>query len=290
MKVILSRKGFDSSNGGCPSPILPDGTLLSLPIPSDDRDSYDELVYEGKSYADILKQLRPRRSYNHCHVDPDLRPNLRVTDVNGWAPAFGQIDAAQGLLSNAGVGPGDLFLFFGWFRPVENSVSGYRFRKKHEGDFYSWADMHVIYGYMQVGAVLTDPCEISKYAWHPHASASRLKNRTNALYLPSEHLSLDSNMPGWGTLDFRNDRVLTMEGKNRGTWNPLSFFMPEHVYGNKKNSARNGGLFYSGIWQELVIYESEGLSEWATKLLSTENNPIATPARMIVNEEGLKNG
>ena len=97
-------------------------------------------------------------------------------------------------------------------------------------------------------------------------------------------------MPGWGTLDFRNDRVLTMEGKNRGTWNPLSFFMPEHVYGNKKNSARNGGLYYSGIWQELVIYESEGLSEWATKLLSTENNPIATPARMIVNEEGLKNG
>ncbi len=33
LKVILSRKGFDSSYGGCPSPILPDGTLLSLPIP-----------------------------------------------------------------------------------------------------------------------------------------------------------------------------------------------------------------------------------------------------------------
>jgi len=33
MKIILSRKGFDSSYGGCPSPILPDGTLLSLPIP-----------------------------------------------------------------------------------------------------------------------------------------------------------------------------------------------------------------------------------------------------------------
>ena len=34
MKVILSRKGFDSSFGGYPSPILPDGTLISLPIPS----------------------------------------------------------------------------------------------------------------------------------------------------------------------------------------------------------------------------------------------------------------
>jgi hypothetical protein len=33
MKVILSRKGFDSEYGGIASPILPDGTLLSLPIP-----------------------------------------------------------------------------------------------------------------------------------------------------------------------------------------------------------------------------------------------------------------
>ena len=44
MKVILSRKGFDSSNGGCPSPILPDGTLLSLPIPTDDRDRRSHTV------------------------------------------------------------------------------------------------------------------------------------------------------------------------------------------------------------------------------------------------------
>ena len=35
MKIMLSRKGFDSTkeDGGYPSPILPDGTLLSLPVP-----------------------------------------------------------------------------------------------------------------------------------------------------------------------------------------------------------------------------------------------------------------
>ena len=33
MKLILSRKGFDSGAGGCASAITPDGTLLSLPIP-----------------------------------------------------------------------------------------------------------------------------------------------------------------------------------------------------------------------------------------------------------------
>ena len=37
MKLVLSRKGFDSSSGGCPSPILPDGQMLSLPIPGRDR-------------------------------------------------------------------------------------------------------------------------------------------------------------------------------------------------------------------------------------------------------------
>ena len=33
MKFILSRKGYDSQYGGEPSPVLADGTMLSLPIP-----------------------------------------------------------------------------------------------------------------------------------------------------------------------------------------------------------------------------------------------------------------
>nr|WP_275450862.1 hypothetical protein [Pseudomonas syringae] len=33
MRIILSRKGFDSAAGGCQGPILPDGRLFSLPIP-----------------------------------------------------------------------------------------------------------------------------------------------------------------------------------------------------------------------------------------------------------------
>ena len=34
MKVIISRKGFDSSAGKMASPILPDGRVISLPIPT----------------------------------------------------------------------------------------------------------------------------------------------------------------------------------------------------------------------------------------------------------------
>ena len=46
MKVILSRKGFDSANGGIVSPIFEDGAMISMPIPaSEDFYTYDDLCY-----------------------------------------------------------------------------------------------------------------------------------------------------------------------------------------------------------------------------------------------------
>ena len=58
MKIILSRKGFDSANGGIVSPIMEDGTLISFPIPSeDDKDRYEDLVYCGQLYSEILNDL-----------------------------------------------------------------------------------------------------------------------------------------------------------------------------------------------------------------------------------------
>ena len=265
MKVILSRKGFDSSNGGCPSPILPDGTLLSLPIPTNDRDTYEDLSWQGVNYADLLRQLRPGKTFSHCHVDPDLRPGLRPAAVEGWKPAFGQAGSAQGVLSNAGVEKGDLILFFGWFRHVEQGPNGWRFVRKC-GDFFRGADHHVIYGYLQIGEILTDPEKIAEYSWHPHAS-DRFRGKANALYLPAAHLSWNPELPGYGTLDYRADRVLTMENMPRGTWNAKPFLMPEHIYGERKNAAKGDGLYYAGIWQELVIEESDGLLDWARSLI-----------------------
>ena len=263
MKIILSRKGFDASNGGCPSPIMPDGTLLSMPIPSDDNGSYDDLNYNGVSYSDILHQLRPNKEYNNCHIDPDIRDN-RYSTVVGWKPAFGQIGAAQGLLSNAGVEKGDIFLFFGWFRQAELHNGRYRFVGSRSGGFYDHSDMHIIYGFMQIGDILTEKERIAQYSWHPHSSFT---GKTNAIYTPADTLSLISGMKGYGTLDYRKDRVLTMENKSRGTWNALPFLMPEHTYGKKKNSAKGEGLYYNGIWQELVIYESDGLIEWVKSVI-----------------------
>ena len=94
MKVILSRKGFDSQYGGMPSPILPDGTLLSLPIPSktDMETKYRDLYYGNSSYYDIIHTLNPnnkiKEEYN-CHLDPDIREEIKDRPTE-WKPTFGQ--------------------------------------------------------------------------------------------------------------------------------------------------------------------------------------------------------
>ncbi len=50
-------------------------------------------------------------------------------------------DAAQAVLEREGVGPGDLFLFFGWFRRVEVCGGVFRFVK-------GAPDVHVLWGWL----------------------------------------------------------------------------------------------------------------------------------------------
>ena len=85
MKIILSRKGFDSSNGFMPSPILPDGTLLSLPIPSDEVDlnTYSDLSYGNLTYFDIIKSLNPKtilRGDQSTLMSPCWNPQSKAVD------------------------------------------------------------------------------------------------------------------------------------------------------------------------------------------------------------------
>ena len=121
MKIILSRKGFDSANGGIVSPIMEDGTLISFPIPSDDKDNFEDLIYRGQSYAKILQDLNYKEhpKYHNCHLDPDLTMDRRKDKIDGWCPIFGQVNSsAVYLLKNVDVEVGDLFLFFGNYHKV----------------------------------------------------------------------------------------------------------------------------------------------------------------------------
>jgi hypothetical protein len=75
------------------------------------------------------------------------------------------------------------------------------------------------------------------------------------------------SLNGYGTLDFRKDRVLTKEGFTRAVWNEYPFLMPEHILAHVKNSAKGEGLYYSGIWQEMVVEETPELMEWVKQVI-----------------------
>src|SRR5688572_16911215 len=149
MKLILSRKGFDSGSGGGPSPVMPDGRMVSLPIP--DRTApkaYADLSWApGQSMGDIIRDLAPARVRpdHFAHLDPDLDPGT-VQRQKGWRPIFGQTGSSQTHLANSGVGAGDVFLFFGLFRKAQ-------YRNERLSFVGGAKPAHVLFGWLQVDSV-----------------------------------------------------------------------------------------------------------------------------------------
>ena len=270
MKIILSRKGFDSSNGGIASPIMEDKTLISFPIPSNDTDRFEDLVYRGQSYAKILQDLNYKEDpkYPNCHVDPDLETGRRRVEIDGWCPVFGQVSAsATYLMKNVKVEPGDLFLFFGNYHKVKYADGKYQYTKK-TGDFYSDNDLQVIWGYMQVGNIIRDPEEQRKYHWHPHSAGELVTTKSNVMFVASDRLSFNGDLPGAGTLTFREDRVLTAKHCNTATWVKRSVYDVDSIIGNRKNSSKTAdGIYYAGIWQELGLKPSPECEAWAKAII-----------------------
>lgn len=120
MKIVFSRKGFDSASGGGPSPIVK-GRAMSLPIPDScgvSRTTYGNLGLGGHAKRASRGRLAGR---HHCHNDPMFLEDGRAM--------LGQCGAAQTHLERQGVGPGDLFVFFGLFRdgsePPHHRIFGY---------------------------------------------------------------------------------------------------------------------------------------------------------------------
>lgn len=266
MKVILSRKGFDSSNGGMASPILPDGTLLSLPIPTEDAgNSYASLHHNGLSYFDIIKSLKPRTKLQEqtcCHLDPDLRADVRPRP-EGWQAAFGQVAGALTELRNHQIGVGDLFLFFGWFKETEYRNGKLAFIERAP-------DWHVIFGYLQVGSIIENREDAP--AWleeHPHiAFADSWEKHKNAIFLPTPKLTISNELPGAGTLTFDKKLVLTKEGCSRRYWELPDSFRNISISHNPCGWQRD--YFRSaGIGQEFVIDDfNQEVEKWVKMLLS----------------------
>lgn len=266
MKIILSRKGFDSVNGSIPSPIMPDGTLLSLPIPSRDKTHYEQLRYGDKNYAEIINELIGNRWFVSpcCHHDPDIRPGVNRY-VDNWMPAFGQQGAALTHLLNENVGPGDLFLFFGWFRSAELTKEGkYRFVRGSK-------PQHIIWGYLQVGEIILNPtsAEHPELAYHPHIDMEKSDGHANAIIIPRKTLSWDKSRPGYGCLDYRKELVLTAPGMSASRWDLPDFVSRLEISYHSDKSRKEDHFDSAKIGQEFVIRsgDSPRTQKWAAKLI-----------------------
>ena len=133
-KLIISRKGFDSGSGGCPSPIFPDGTMFSLPIPSGDEEAFADLQHGDIDITEVVSGITNGRMSRRgrVHLDPDLnfdayRYRKDRPDWRQWRGMLGQAGIAQSHLNKQEVGDGDVFLFFGLYRRVEETALGWRF-------------------------------------------------------------------------------------------------------------------------------------------------------------------
>lgn len=269
MKVILSRKGFDKSAGGSASPIY-NNRLISIPIPRvESQVFYKDLQFDDKySFLKVMKDLKIKQ-FSEAHLDPDLRNSI-MEGRDLWKAAFGQDDTAQEVLRRAGVGKGDLFLFFGWFREVEELNGTFKYSTKAH-------NIHAIFGYLEIGQIIklkTDP--IPSWARnHPHVLMNEEYPKNNTLYVSTNNLSFSKGKPGAGYFYYDKRLVLSKEGqKNRSVWELPSFFegkescfkigvnLNKLPNGNIKLETRGHGM------QELFICEDKEVVSWAQKLVS----------------------
>jgi hypothetical protein len=170
MRIIFSRKGFDTGSGGAPSPII-DGRPVSLPIPTKRR---SPTCYHDLGLGDVVERVtRGRIGPDHlCHEDPMFFDGRCL---------FGQCSAAQSHLRRQGVGIGDVFLFFGLFADEMS-------RERH----------HRLYGYMWVeslivGDALRPTHEVIQAAPRQHPHTMGEWNANNCLYVGPGKLAAHSD-------------------------------------------------------------------------------------------------
>lgn len=284
MKIIFSRKGFDSVAGGFPSLIFPDGTLFSIPIPVNHSGYfYPQLpfIYNGDPIQQILNDVTGQRinhglrkscnySINevHCHYDPQPfgSPNNRFV-----------LGVGDSHLHNQGVSNGDIFLFYGWYKHVEKAAGG------HWQYIKNSPDIHLIWGWMKVADFfhLNSPNQhmqvLDRYSFltsHPHLASNWYGN--NWIYL--------SDNKNWKLLDYsKPHRCLTDLNLSsnprykRSQWRLPACFNQVQAFSFLKNFTLSGSdviINYTGFGQEFVLNLDKVPTADSQKIISYLNSYI----------------
>jgi len=281
-RIVISRKGFDSSTGKKPSrgsPIFDDGTIFSIPVHIDNQSPhvFKEVKYGGINAYEAIKYVYSnsrKKVYSEndvCHFDPNLslKPGL-----------LGQQGTGQGELEKGGVDKGDLFLFFGWFKT-------YRLTKHKKN-----LDCHHLFGWLQIGKIvqgtknIKDFCE-EKGIKHPHSYGLWTKN---TLYVATSHLNSRFGVlqnKGSGYFPKTNEKLVLseMENKRKSIWK-----MPAKYFSEIGKSLHADNMFFVsnssgpckwlkpkqlsintnvGNWQEMVLNSADypNLERWAYDLI-----------------------
>ena len=229
MKIVLSRKGMDSDFGGIPSPIIQSQNgnwkFYSVPIPTQNSDTkYSDLsLFDDFKVSSFLADIpqKSRRS-KFCHLDPDIRKSNISRRPIGWQPNFGQVKSAQSHLNNFGIGKGDVFLFFGWFRRATFVDGTFQYIK----DLDYPNGFHAIYSYLQIDEIYKP--NIQKVPdwlnYHPHVKykdSYEFNNANNTIYTAKELFEYPEhfNKNGSASFVFSEDLILTKKGQpNRSLW------------------------------------------------------------------------
>jgi hypothetical protein len=233
MKIVFSRKGFDSGSGGGASPILPDGRMISLPIPDYRGDTRYRDIQHDVDIWKLVGDLSQGRYLggNKAHLDPDLHEPA-LPRQKGWRGAFGQTSSAASHLLNQKVGIDDVFLFFGWFRDAELKDGRWRYAPKGRS-------IHVLFGWLQIAEMLSlatgEPAVWQeRHPWlqsHPHVK--RGAEALNHIFVGQtlmQRVSGLEDIKGYGVFPQIDEKlILTKLGsKNRSVWLVPDWFHAAH--------------------------------------------------------------
>jgi hypothetical protein len=323
--VILSKKGFDATYGGFASPILLGERLISLPVPAlsgeDKRIKFRELSYgKNKKIVELLAEMGKKRikipgcnesksprnrkdrwellENRPVHLDPDVRRESYPRKL-GWRGLFGINGMYQSHIENRtdgkGLEPGDLFLFFGWFKEYRYDSSNKLICAENKKDYPE--GKHVIFGYLQIGTILQlwkmNKCDPRIQKWmdyHPHIGRNRrivgsrdrwLKK--NTLYVARKTFNFDARAPkkpGSGLFRFDDCSsrhiTLTKKGCTRATqWGlPRPFTTPKKAGISHCPKPWGWETWEKGYFQlpptfgqEFVIEECAEIEKWARSLI-----------------------
>lgn len=311
MKVILSRKGFDSTSGGHPSPVFYGKIMLPIPIPISGSvemqnsvvDTLEEhknsergvrysnlqlpncIKLEGYScYYKLMEKLYPEKElrlgkkskflldkYTLSHPDPDL--DYCFTAQNCENKKRKQMFGQVGGAQThlCKQGVGKGALFLFYGLYQHVCTCG---EPKLVGQPF-----HAIWGYLEVGDVLCNKRIRNLENYHIHKQSFYLNKENNTIYEATTELSFDKSRPGAGIFPFHENRVLTKPDESVSKWKLPEFLSGLKISHHPKENTKigfqtdgNGGYFQStSPGQEFVIEEHKKVDGWVKGELFQSN-------------------